>query len=884
MVNVRLYIIIVVLVLAFPLLIRGQEDSLNTRISITDVSKLETRKDYLNYISEKYGFIFSYNAQILDINVKAGSTSKHNSLINILGQVFYPDKIKLTYIPPNKIVLSKTVVEKSNNYLLSGVVKDADSGEAIYGAVILERNSGISTITNEKGYFVMKLIKGRYDLEVHFLGYKKSVQSGSPDKNTFIQIPMAGSYFLDTVYVLNPSRHLQLADGGNLLEVVKLRGYQSISGESDIVNNARILPGVTSGGEGLSGLYVRGGTPDQNLTMLDGVVMYESSHLLGITSTFMEESIKEASFIKNGFPARYGGRLSSVLDIRLKEGDLTKNNTSISAGFSGMKLHLDGPILKNKLTYSLSARGSWLNYYINSLLRKYTKYDDIYLKYHDLLGKVTYHFTPFNSLSLSIYNGSDRFNLIKSSTLINEEDDYTLKVYDKNGIGWSNQIASLKWNYLLGDKLSLKVQSGYIKYSNNARSSYIFENILQDTTRIDRLDVLSQTNIIDYNIRLDLDYYLNEHHVIRAGFNALKQSFNPTVKQSTIILDDEAAKITDKDSTIFTNQLQIYIEDNFKWQDKLYLYGGIHAGNFKTGSKWYTSIQPRLKAVWMISDRHMLSASYSKMTQFVHLLTNSGLGLPSNLWVPSTEKIKPQDSDQWSANYTFNILNTAYIQLGGYTRKMYNVLEYTTPIDMFYFLINDQNITTVFNTARDWERHVYAGSGTSRGLEFLANKNSGKWTGWASVTRSETFRYFNDINNGKPFPASYDKPWDVNLGLYVNLSESWNLGANFVYNTGNAFSLATEEYDSYLGIKLLNNDGKNNYRLPDFHQLSLSAMYHHKGKKFDTNISLKLYNVYNRLNAYYIYIYKNELTPNVPLFRKVSILPFTPSLSATLVF
>lgn len=880
----RLNILLVIISIAFPFILHGQKDSLFTRIVMPDASNLESRKDYLNYLSDHYGWIFSYNALSLDVNTKAGQITHNNTLGNLLEQIFYPEKIRMTYISPNKIVLSKTEIEKTVNYLLSGVVKDADTGEAIYGAIVTDRRSGVSTITNEKGYFVMNLPKGYYGLEVFFFGYKKVDINGNLDKNSFRKIEVVSSNFLDTIHVFNPSMRLQLTDGGNLLEVVRMRGYQSISGESDIVNNARILPGVISGGEGLSGLYVRGGTPDQNLTLLDGVAMYESSHLLGITSTFMDEAIKEASFIKNGFPARYGGRLSSVLDVRLKEGDLTKNNTSITVGFSGIKVHLDGPIIKNKLTYSVNARGSWLNFYINNLLKKYTKYDDIFLKYHDILGKFTYHFTPYNSLSISLYNGADRFYLTKTSTLVNEEEDYTLKVYDKNGIAWGNRIASLKWNYLIGSKLSLKAQTGYIKYENNARSSYIFNNILQDTNKVDQLDVLSQTNIIDYNVRLDMDYYVNDQHVIRAGFNVLNQTFNPTVKQSTIILDDEAAKITDRDSSIHSYQLQLYLEDNFKWHDKLFLYGGFHAGNFKINDKWYTSVQPRLKAVWVISKRQMLSASYSKMTQFVHLLTNSGLGLPSNLWVPSTEKIKPQDSDQWSANYTFNILKTAYIQLGGYTRKMYNVLEYTTPIDLFYFLINDQSITTVFNTARDWERHVYAGAGTSRGLEFLINKNAGKWTGWVSVTRSETLRYFNEIDKGKPFPATYDKPWDINLGLNVSLSEVLNIGANFVYNTGNAFSLATEEYDSYLGIKLLNSDGKNNYRLPDFHQLSLSAMYHHKGKRFDTNVSLKLYNVYNRLNAYYIYIYKNDLAPNSPLFRKVSILPFTPSLSATLIF
>lgn len=883
MAEIRLYIILL-LACGVSFSVYSQNDSLQTLVEIPESPQLNSRKDYLNFITENYGWIFSYNASVLDVTSRSKIQPVKTTISSVVEQIFYPDKVQLTYVAPNKIVLQNLKSPKRSGYLLSGIVRDADTGEAIYGAFVVEKDANVSAITNEKGYFVMKLDKRNVRIETYYLGYIGGTYSETLDKNTFIKIDMISHNFLDTIHIHNPTARLQLTDGGNLVEVFKMKGFQSIIGEPDIINNARVLPGVVSGGEGLSGLFVRGGTPDQNLTMIDGVALYESSHLVGITSIFMDEAINEASFIKNGFPARYGGRLSSVLDIQLKEGDKNKNNTVISAGLAGLKVHLDGPIIKDKFTYSISSRVSWLNFYINNLLRKYTKYDDIYLKYHDLLGKFTYHFTPNNSISLSFYNGSDRFFLTKSNTLKNERDDYTLMVYDKNGISWSNNVGSLKWNYLIGDKLNIKAQTGFINYSNNARSTYIFNNIVGDSSKVDQLDVLTQTNILDYNLRLDGDYYLDDQNVLRAGFNILKQVYNPTLKQSTIILKDDAEKIIDRDSSIHTNHLQFYIEDNFKWRDKIFLYGGLHLGVFKINKKNYTSLQPRLKAIWSISDMHMVSVSYSRMTQFVHLLSNSGLGLPSSLWVPSTELIKPQYSDQWSTNYTFNINRGMYVQIGAYTRTFSNVLEYTTPIDMFYFLINGQSISTIYNTSRDWERNVYAGTGTSKGLELLVHKNVGRFTGWSSATYSRTLRSFNSINHGKPFPATQDKPWDVNLGFNYSFSERWNAGANFVYNTGNAFSLSTEEYDSYLGIKLLNSDGKNNYRLPDFHQLSINVMYSHPGESFDTQIALKLYNVYNRLNAYYIYIYKSDLAPDVILPRKVSILPFTPSISVSAIF
>ncbi len=877
-------LITMMLVLGVIPIINGQQDTLQMHISIAEHTKLTYRKDYLNYITDTYGWIFSYNASKVQVDEEVQLKERSGLIYTLLENVFYPDQIQLTFILPNKIIIQHSGKSRSNDFRLSGIIKDAETSEAIYGAVVRDKESGISALTNEKGYFIMQIPAGKHRIEASYLGYEPTAMEVVLDKNTFIQLGMSGSYFLDTIHIHDPASKLQLTDGGNLMEIFKMRTFQSVSGETDIVNNARILPGVISGGEGLSGLYVRGGTPDQNLTMIDGVAMYETGHLLGITSVFMDEAIKEASFIKNGFPARYGGRISSVLDITLKEGDKEKNNTKITAGFSGLKVHTNGPIIKNKLTYSISGRASWLNLYVNSLLKMYTKYDNIDLRYHDMLGKFTYHFTPYNSLSLTLYNGGDKFSLTKSSTLMTDNEGYTLNVFDKNGISWSNNIASLKWNYLAGDRLNIKTQIGYIDYTNNARSSYIFNNILPDTSRVDQLDILSFTNIRDFNVGVDVDYYLNDNHVLRSGAKVLKQTFNPTIKQSTIMLEDDAEKFVDRDSSIQSTQVQIYIEDNFKWNDKLFIYAGFHSGIFDVKNKTYFSLQPRFKSIWSITPKHMLSISYSRMVQFTHLLSNSGLGLPSNLWVPSTENINPQYSDQVSLGYTYDIAKGFYVQLGTYSRKMNNVLEYSTPVDMFYFLINDQNITTIFNTAKDWERHVYSGSGTSKGFEFLLHKNTGIWNGWAAVTKSKTLRVIPDINQGKAFPASNDKLWDVNLGLDVKLSRSWNVGANFVYNTGNAFSLSTEEYDSYLGIKLLNSDGKNNYRLPDFHQLSLSALYRHQGKKVSTDVSFKLYNVYNRLNAYYIYIYKSNLSPDTPLFKKVSILPFTPSLSVCLTF
>lgn len=867
----------------FALDATGQNQALNTTTVIPAQAKLDTKRAYLDYLTEKYGWTFSYNASLLNVDVPVQLRYQISTLQSVLEQIFNTENIQAIFVPPQKIILQYKG-PKIKEFLISGIITDAESGESIYGAIVSEKHSGISVLSNEKGYYIIKIPAGIALIEVTYLAYKKSSKSQQITANSTINFTLESDNFLDTIVIDNPQERLQLTDGGNLMELFNTKEYTSISGERDIINNARILPGVQSGGEGMSGLFVRGGTPDQNLILLDGVALYETSHLAGISSIFMDESIKEASFIKNGFPARFGGRLSSVLDIQLKEGDKKTHQKILQAGLVGAKMHFNGPIIKNKLTYNVSMRTSWLNFYVNNLLRKFTKYNDINIQYHDILGKATWHFSPTHALSFTFYNGGDRMQLTKNNLYEDPSENYKLDLFDRNGLNWGNKLASLKWNYLIGNQLSIKAQAGFLQYDNGSRSTYIFQSSKLDSSRTDELDVITKSNITDMNIKADADYYLNDMHVIRAGVQYTLQQFNPSIKQSTIVLAGAAENITDRDSSYLANQWQFYIEDNFKWNDKFFAYLGFHINNYKQGNKSYPSIQPRFKVIWTPWQKHMFSGAFSRMVQNIHLLTNSGLGLPSDLWVPSTDKISPQSSDQWSFNYTFNLNKGMYVNLGGYTRIMNNQLEYTSPTELFYFLINDQNIAPVFNTAKDWERNVVSGRGNAQGIEFLLHKTDGNTKGWISATWSDTKRSFPSLNSGKPFPAVHDKTWDLNASLQQKLNNHFSLGLNFVYNTGNTFSLATEEFESYYGIRLLNANEMNNYRLPDFHQLSVNFNYRKTSKLFETEIGVNFYNVYNRLNAYYIYIYKNPIAPDQPLIRKVSILPFTPSINFSIRF
>lgn len=863
----------------------SQKDVLFSKITVENNSQLISQKNYLDYLSSKYDIVFSYNANLLKDDKIVKLTTMSGTMAALLHEIFSDHQLVILTQAPNKIILhSKGVKKTIPTFILSGHVYDKNSHEQISGAIIFERHSNTSVISNENGYYIIEIPSGAANLEIRYLGYMNQQHDLQLSQETTFDVFLDDSNELPTIVINgdDPKSRINLGNSGDIMDVFKTKEFKSIVGDRDIINNAKILSGVQSGGEGQSGIYVRGGSPDQNLIQLEGVALYETSHIAGISSIFVEESIKEASFIKSGFPARYSGRISSVMDIQLKDGDQTKAKRTITMGLPGAKIHLDGPVFGSKTTYNVSARTSWLNFYVDKTLRKFTKYNNININYNDFLGKITHHFTPSNSISFTVYSGSDRLGLTKIDTI--QSNDYTLNIFDRNALNWGNKMASLKWNRLIGDKLSIKFQSGILSYNNGSRSSYKFDTILSDTTKTDELDVISASNILDKNARLDLEYYYNDKHVFKLGANLISHAFNPTVKQSLVILEGEEANITDRDSTINASEMSFYVEDNFKIGSSFFLYAGINATFFRIGSTTHPSYQPRLKAIWSPVEKHLFIGAYSRMGQFVHLLSNTGLGLPSDLWVPSTENIKPQYSDQYSLQYTYNILPSTYFTLGGYTKTFANALEYTSPIELFYFLINNQNIVPVYNNTKDWERNLYFGKGTSKGVEWLIHKKEGNTKAWFSTTYSKTDRTFGDINNGLPFPASYDRTWDINTGISQKITGSFSVGANFVYGTGNTFSLATEEFDSFLGIKLLKSDGRNNYRLPPFHHLSLNANYTHTGKTFDTVVDFNVYNVYNRLNAYYIYIYKNLESPNENILRKVSILPITPSVNISIKF
>lgn len=840
----------------------------------------QTIQEHLHWLESEKGLIISYSSSAIDdqktVVIKEGLYSIEDFLFLLLAEF----DVSLTFKPPDKILIIPTgTAKKEIKYQLSGYIKDELSKEVLIGAVIESQPGGFFAFSNSSGYYILLLPEGLHQLEINYLGYKVLTTNieinGNIEKNFFLEFHNELPAVTISQERISKER-INYWNFGDQIDAFKSKEFKSLLGESDPINNVRVMPGVQSGGEGQSGLFVRGGGADQNLILMEGVPLYEASHTVGIASLFIEESIREASLIKNGFPARYGGRLSAVMDVHLKEGNTTRHERTFSVGIPGAKFHANGPIWKNKTTYNFSARTSWINYYINKFLVKYTNYDNITLDYRDIVGKITHRFSENHKISLSVYTGGDRLALQK--TLTRDTTNYQFNSFDQNRLTWSNTLASAQWHYTPSKKWSFYGLAGFLSYKHRARSSYTFLTVTPGLERKDELDIFSYADILTGNVKFSADYFISGKHTLKFGTEFIHHEFNPVVKQSTIILQGEEANILDKDSVIFANEFNLFIEDHYRISQSLSMYAGVHFNSFHPDRKSYYSFQPRFNLVWKPFKNMLSSLAVTKMRQNIHLLVNLGIGLPSDLWVPSTDKVRPQEARQYSLSNSYTIDKYHFIQLNGFYKNFKGLLEFQSPVDLFYFFINDTDIVPVYNTSRDWERNVFEGSGYARGLEFLFQRKNKKINGWFSATWSKSERSFPDIENGRPFPFKYDRTWDINTGLSFTFSPSFSAAINFVYGTGNTFSLATEEYSTIFGTYVINSGTRNNRRLPDFHQMSLNFNYSRTiFKNGILNIHFNVYNVYNRLNSYFIYIYRNPV--NAESFaRKVSILPITPSL------
>ncbi len=795
---------------------------------------------------------------------------------------------KLLLIIQTMLIFSLALT--AQKYTVSGFVSDASNGEKLLGANVYNSANYVGTVTNGYGFYSLTQPAGKVEIKYSFVGYQTVSVNLDLQKDTVINIELTPTIELEEVEIKSNSIAKRLESSQMSVTELSMNTVKRLPvffGEVDIIKTIQLLPGVQSGTEGTSGLYVRGGGPDENLILLDGVPVYNVNHLFGFFSVFNADALNTVTLVKGGFPARYGGRLSSVLDIRMKEGNLKEFHGEGSVGLIASKLTLEGPIIKDKSSFIVSARRTYIDilaYPFMVIYNKSNNYGDNFYGgyyFYDLNGKVNYKFSEKSRLYLSAYLGNDKAfanNKYEDSRYVDNE-------YFK--LRWGNITSSLRWNYVFNKKLFANVRASYTRYKFLIGNEY--ESKSPDDYEKLNFDYFS--GIDDVAGAVDFDYMPAPNHYIRFGFSNIYHTFKPGVsayqyKENENQQGGTSIDTTFGNSNIYANEMGVYLEDDFSLGSRLKFNLGVHASGFYVKNTFYHSIQPRGAVRFIASENLSLKVSYASMSQYIHLLSNTSIGLPTDLWVPVTDTIKPMESQQVAGGAVYNLNNMFEISLEGYYKWMDNLITYKPG-------------ASYLEVDNSWQQMVTIGKGWSYGAELLIRKDAGKLTGWVGYTLSWSWRRFDEVSPVK-YPYHYDRRHDISVVATYKVSDKFDFGATWVYGTGYSVTLpydkyiALADYKGFLGntneygvpyLPYVDNiEERNNYRTPSYHRLDLGFNFHKKKKWGERTWSVGIYNAYFRQNPFFLYIdydYEHYQGMGEPkkVLKQVSLFPGIPYVS-----
>ncbi len=849
----------------------GQE----TVLSLPNLKKYSssTVKEALQNLAADFKVVFSYSSNYIDVDRTIYFTGKERTLEQLLERVLDGQSVNVQEGKQRRILLIP--LEEPEWYTLKGYVVDKQSGEPLIGAILRDANTQNGIFTNEQGYFSLKLEPGETIINVSYLGYLSTRSVVNISKDHFRNFELTFNNELNPIVIHglvpnNPNT------GGSPIPIKFTDHKPTLFGKKDIFLNIRTEPGILSPNEGTGGYFVRGGNFDQNLVLFENVPMYEVGHVGGLSSIFIDDAIQNAEFHKEGFPARYGGRLSSVLNVQLKDGNKIKHKGSIGIGVLGVQASLDGPLFEDIVTFNIAGRTSWLDIYANDLFSRLLDNDRTGINYFDANSKIVFNLSSTSKLSLSTYNGNDGFAFSKINDFQGESSDFNLS--ESNSLIWGNRLVSLNFSQVVGDQLFANVHLSRLNYKSQSRGSYVFS--YEDTLTVNNqeFEVWAFSGIKDLNIKTNLDYYWRKNLKLKFGLGWTSHEYNPTIQQRDE-LDLRVGNIYfEGDSSTFSSESFAYIEANWQPDTTVAVYGGVRLNDYRVRSKNYLSLEPRLSIHYNYSKNHRLEFSYTKMSQFVHLLVNPGTGLPSDLWVPSTENIKPEIAHQISFGSSSFFFDQFNLYAGAYYKKMYNLLEYREEADIYYGIINGSDGNEpVFNTTNDWEENVLPGIGEAAGLEFKITKNEGRLKWELAYTLASSKRQFEGINDGKKYPHKYDRRHDFFAMLNFDLNDYFNIATSWTYSSGSNFSLAIENFP-IPGGDARELTGRNNYRLPNYHHLDIGLNWNRQYEMYGFSGSIGVYNVYNRFNPFYVYLYDNPANKQTEV-TGVGLFPILPYLT-----
>jgi hypothetical protein len=863
--------------------LQAQDKSLSQNISYTAVSV--SFPTALAGFEQRIGLPFQYDAALAPSADKKFSF-RYNQVRASQALHDFLATAGLRYEVQNgQIFLQKRLPQHpETGYRISGRILVAGNGEFVSAAVVGTPQKPHMTTTSDAGFFSLRLPAGLHVLQITYPGYNPIFDTLTIDRDYNLQYEMLKqSAMLEVIHIQAlKGRGLQSVIQGQTdqheMNRIRLGWMPQLLGEPDVVRTLSMLPGVVGGSEGMLGMYVRGGAADQNLVLLDDVPVFNSYHLFGVFSVFNDDALRSARLLKGSFPARYGGRLSSVISVQSKEGNREKLSGIANIGLLSGRFFLEGPIWKDRTTFTLSMRRSYLDFLAGQAASFLNLSDSInpnnLYYFWDVNARITHRFNSKSRISAGIYGGQDLGGLVESSRT--EQSEISTEERKKQLTGWGNRVAGIKWNYQARTGLEIMLRAHITRYRYEYSREFAFrrDSKTSPQTNVDDYTRYELENgIQDMEAAWEMRMRIKPGWVWEQGFGIANHRFIPGNRTQYSLINSTENKLIFNDARLNVPEYFTYSEFQYNGKSRWMGTAGIRLGSFRLpGPIYFVMPEPRLNLKYRLGNNRFLHASATRNRQFFHLLTNLTLGLPGDIWVPSNPQFKPGSSDQLSLGYAHSKASWSF-STDVFYRSFRHILEYKD---------NAGYVTS----GKNWEDAVTTGSGEAYGLELLAEKTTGKLNGWVAYTVMWNNRWFADLNNGLSFPARYDRRHNVYIAGVYHWKPNIDINAAWTFNSGFAYTLPVAVYssptpnDPYRDIFIYGN--RNNARAADNHRLDLSITLQKQRKGYVRHWTLGVFNVYNRFNPFYINPGFDSLG-NRKLYQ-VSMLPLLPNISYKITF
>lgn len=807
------------------------------------------------------------------------------------------------------------ICNAQQKYTISGYITDEKSSETVIGATVLDKTSHYGAISNAFGFYSLTLGEGGHQLQYSYVGYAAQNVSLTLTKDTVINIKLSENTELGEIVVSAQKEETGISSTGMGSMDIPVRVIEhtpSILGETDVIKTIQFAPGVQQGVGGLSAMFVRGGGGDENLILLDGSPVYKIDHCFGFVSVFTPEAVKKVSFYKSSFPARYNGRASSVVDVRTKDGDMQKFHGSFSVGLLTSRFTFEGPIKKEKTSFMLSGRTTYLNLLAAPAMKAFMDGTMFSYWFYDVNAKINHKFSDKDRLFVSFYNGIDRFALKEKKSRtedypIYDDNGYniigsgtdTYKTSDKYVLNWGNTLATLRWNHVFSSQLFANITTAVNRFGMKIGG----EQTYKYTDFYDFHSSYNKSKILDVSAAADFDYMPDVRHNVKFGVNYTHHIFCP---ESTVAKYKTKSNDYNRDTIANSprggdydaDEIAIYAEDDWKINDRLHVTPALVYSLFSVDGKTYGNFLPRVSLKYLPMDWLIFKASYTRMSQCVHLLTSSVLSMPTDIWVPVTKSVKPEISQQWSLGAYCTRVPGWEFSVEAYYKLLDNVIEYKD--GMSYMGFSDS-----------WQNLVAMGQGTSKGVELLVQRNKGRATGWISYTLSKAERKFSKefgINAGQKFPFTYDRPHCINIVYNQKFNDRIDFDATWTFHSGSLTTMSNTYETVYLPKDVdgrINDyyddngnynhfddpregmtayvEHRNNFRMPSSHILSVGINFHKQKKHCERIWNFSVYNLYCAHNPMFAQRWSDGNMGN-DYINVTSILPAVPSFTLTYIF